>query len=75
MTISLAPESILELLSSGCIKPCDSNRRVCCGNSIPCTDMGKLKNCWNSVTIKESDGEDEEDSDSEISGDSDSDEI
>ena len=75
MTISLAPESILELLFSVCIKSCDNNRRVCSGNSIPSTDMGKLKNCWISVTIKESDGEDEEDSDSEISDDSDEDEI
>ena len=75
MTILLAQESILELLSSGCIKSCDNNRRVCRGNSIPCTDMGKLENCWNSVTVKKSDGEDEGDSDSEISDDFDEDKI
>ena len=77
MTILPAPESISELLSCGCIKSCDNNRCACRANGIPCTDMCKLKNCSNSVTIEESDDDDddEQDNDNEILDDSDEDEI
>ena len=76
MTILPAPESILELLSCGCVKSCDNNRCACRANGFPCTDMYKMKNCSNSVTIEESDDDDDEqDNDNEILDDSDEDEI
>ena len=80
MTILPASESILEILFCGCVKSCDNNRCACRENGIPCTDIYKLKNCVNSVTIEESDDDDdddddEQDNDSEISDDSDEDEI
>ena len=43
--------------------------------SIPCTDICQLKNLPNSITIEESDNDDEQDNDSEILDDSDEDEI
>ena len=76
MTILPAPESALELLSCGCVKSCNNNRCACRANGIPCTGMGKLKNCSNSITIEESNDDDhEQDNDTEISDDSDKDEI
>ena len=45
------------------------------GKWHPCTNMCKLKNCSNSVTIEESDEHDEQGNDSEISDDFDEDEI
>ena len=72
MNILPALESILELLSCGCVKSCDNNnwyaRRA---NGIPCSDMCKLKKCSNSVVIEE---RDDDDNGSEISDDSDEDE-
>ena len=56
MTVLPPPESILELLSCGCVKSCDNNNWcVCRANGIPCTDMCKLKKCSNSVVIEERD--------------------
>ena len=75
MTILPARESILKLLSCGCVKLCDNNECACTANSIPCTDMCKLKNCSNSVTIEERDQDDEQENDNEILDDSDKDEI
>ena len=51
MTILLAPDSILEFLLCGCIKSCNNNRCKCRSNSIPCTDMCKLKICSNTTII------------------------
>ena len=75
MTILLTPESILELLSPGCVKSCDNNRCGCGANGISCTDICKLKNCSNSVTTEESDDDDEQDNGSGISDNFDGDEI
>ena len=66
MTISPAPESILELFSCGYVKSCDNNRSAHRANGIPCTDMCKLKNCSNSVIIQESDDDNKQNNDSEI---------
>ena len=76
MTILLAPESILEMLSCGCV----NNQCAYRANGIPCTDMCKLKNCSNSVAIEESDDDDDDDddeqvNDSEVCDNSDEDEI
>jgi hypothetical protein len=50
MTILPAPDSILEFLSCGCVKSCDSNRCTCRSNGLKCTDMCKLKDCSNAAS-------------------------
>ena len=74
ITILPAPESIFKLLSCDFVTSCDNNQCACTANGITCTDMFKLKNCLNSLTIEENDDEDEQDN-IEILDDSDKDEI
>ena len=50
MTISAAPDSVLEFLSCGCSKSCDTNRCTCRANELKCTDLCKLKDCSNIST-------------------------
>ena len=69
MTILLAPESILEMLSCGCV----NNQCGYRANGIPCTDMCKLKNCSDSVAIEESDDEYDDDDDDDDDHDDDDD--
>ena len=47
MTISPAPDSILEFLSCSCSKSCDNNRCTCRANNLKCSEMCKLKQCSN----------------------------
>ena len=47
MTISPAPDSILEFLSYSCSKSCDNNRSTCRANNLKCIEMCKLKQCSN----------------------------
>ena len=47
MTISPAPDIILEFLSCSCSKSCDNDRCTSRANNLKCTEMCKLKQCSN----------------------------
>ena len=57
-----APDSVIEMMSCKCKKPCDAkNDCACHGNGLFCTDMRKCVTCENIMDDEEEDfGEEEE---------------
>ena len=71
MSDAPAPDTVLELLSCTCARSCSNDSCICLTNGLKCTDMCRLKNCFNMAD--DNDVEFDSDDEYDDSGESESD--